>query len=246
MSTLAQDLRYAVRALLTNPGFSIVAVLSLAIGIGANTAIFSVASALLLRPLQYANADRQVILWNTSPGLGIMEDWFSTAQYFDIKNGTQSFENVAIAIGANSNLTGDGEPERVGTIRVSSNLLPMLGVRPLLGDLFGPDDDRPGKTGKALLGFGTWMRRYGGDRNVIGRVLTLNGQPYEVVGVLPASFSLPREVMPTLGVVDDAEVVLPLPLAANAAESGTARTTTSSRRSSPARRWRRRGPSSTR
>ena len=94
----------------------------------------------------------------------------------------------------------------------------MLGVRPLLGDLFGPDDDRPGKTGKALLGFGTWMRRYGGDRNVIGRSLTLNGQPYEVVGVLPASFSLPREVMPTLGVVDDAEVVLPLPLAANAAE----------------------------
>lgn len=218
MSTLSQDLRYAIRALLASPGFSIVAVLSLAIGIGANSAIFSVASALLLRPLPYANADRQVILWNTSPGLGITEDWFSTAQYFDIKNTTQSFENVAIAIGANSNLTGDGEPERVGTIRVSSNLLPMLGVRPLLGDSFGPDDDRPGTTGRALLGFGTWMRRYGGDRNVIGRALTLNGQPYEVVGVLPASFSLPREVMPTLGVVDDAEVVLPLPLAANAAE----------------------------
>ncbi len=218
MSTLSQDLRFAIRVLLANPGFSIVAVLSLAIGIGANSAIFSVASALLLRPLPYTNANRQVILWNTSPGLGIVEDWFSTAQYFDIRNGTQSFEDVAIAIGANSNLTGDGEPERVGTIRVSSNLLPLLGVRPLLGDLFGPDDDRPGKTGKALLGFGTWTARYGGDRNVIGRALTLNGQPYEVVGILPASFSLPREVMPTLGVVDDAEVVLPLPLAANAAE----------------------------
>jgi predicted permease len=218
MRALSQDLRYAIRALLTTPGFSIVAILSLAIGVGANTAIFSVASALLLRPLPYKNGERQVILWNTSPGLGITEDWFSMAQYFDIKNGAQSFEDVAIAIGANSNLTGDGEPERVGTIRVSSNLLPMLGVRPFLGDLFGPDDDRPGKTGKALLGFGTWMRRYGGDRNVIGRALTLNGQPYEVVGVLPASFTLPREVMPTLGVVDDAEVVLPLPLAANAAE----------------------------
>jgi predicted permease len=218
MSTLSQDLRYAIRALLASPGFAFVSILSLAIGIGANTAIFSVTSALLLRPLPYKNADRQVILWNTSPGLGITEDWFSTAQYFDIRNGTPSFEDVAIAIGANFNLTGDGDPERVGTIRVSSNLLPMLGVRPLLGDLFGPDDDRPGKTGKALLGFGTWMRRYGGDRNVVGRSLTLNGQPYEVVGVLPASFSLPREVMPTLGVVDDAEVVLPLPLAANAAE----------------------------
>jgi predicted permease len=218
MRTAPQDLRCAIRALAASPGFSIVAILSLAIGIGANSAIFSVASALLLRPLPYANADRQVILWNTSPGLGITEDWFSTAQYFDIRNGTQSFETVAIAIGANSNLTGDGEPERVGTIRVSSNLLPMLGVRPLLGDSFGPDDDRPGKTGKALLGFGTWMRRYGGDRSIIGRPLMLNGQPYVVVGVLPASFSLPREVMPTLGVVNDAEVVLPLPLAANAGE----------------------------
>jgi predicted permease len=217
MSTLSQDLRYAFRALLSSPGFALVSILSLAIGIGANSAIFSVASALLLRPLPYKNADRQVILWNTSPGLGIVEDWFSTAQYFDIKNGQQSFADVAIAIGANSNLTGDGEPERVGTIRVSSNLLPMLGVRPLVGDLFGPEDDRPGTTGKALLGFGTWMRRYGGDRNVIGRSLTLNGQPYQVVGILPASFSLPREVMPTLGVVEDAEVVLPLPLAANAA-----------------------------
>ncbi len=218
MNAFTQDLRYAIRALLATPGFSIVAILSLAIGIGANTAIFSVANALLLRPLPYKNAERQVILWNTSPGLGITEDWFSTAQYFDIRTLQRSFEDVAIAIGANSNLTGDGEPERVGTIRVSSNLLPMLGAQPLLGQMFGADDDRPGKTGKAILGFATWMRRYGGDRNVVGRSLTLNGQPYEIVGVLPRSFSLPREVMPTLGVVDDAEVVLPLPLAANAAE----------------------------
>jgi predicted permease len=218
MSSLSRDLHYAIRALLATPGFTAVAVLSLAIGIGANTAIFSVTNALLLRPLPYKNADRQVILWNTSPGLGITEDWFSTAQYFDIRNGQQGFEDVAIAIGANANLTGDGDPERVGTIRVSSNLLPMLGARPLLGDLFGPEDDHLGKTGKALLGYGTWIRRYGGDRKIVGRSLTLNGQPHEVIGVLPASFSLPREVMPTLGVVEDAEVVLPLPMAANAAE----------------------------
>ena len=128
MNAFTQDVRYAIRALLATPGFSIVAILSLAIGIGANTAIFSVASALLLRPLPYKNAERQVILWNTSPGLGITEDWFSTAQYFDIRNGQQSFTDVAIAIGANANLTGDGEPERIGTIRVSSNLLPMLGA----------------------------------------------------------------------------------------------------------------------
>src|SRR5688572_18576613 len=132
--TVGQDCRYAVRTVLRSPGFTIAAVLSLAVGIGANTAIFSVASALLLRPLPYADADRLVILWNRSPGLGITEDWFSTAQYFDIRDGTSSFEQVAIAIGANYNLTGDGgEPERVGTIRVSSNLLPMLGARAVLG-----------------------------------------------------------------------------------------------------------------
>jgi predicted permease len=208
----------ALRAFVRSPGFAAVAILSLAIGIGANTAIFTVVNALLLRPLPYAHADRQTILWNTSPGLGIIEDWFSTAQYFDIKSGVRSFEDVALAIGANANLTGDGEPERVGTIRVSSNLLGMLGVRPLFGDTFTPADDRPGSTGKAVLSYGTWQRRYGGDPAVVRRSLTLNGQVYEIVGVLPASFSLPREVLPTLGVVDDAEILLPLPLPANAAQ----------------------------
>jgi len=217
MSTFLRDARYALRGFAANPAFVVVAMVSLAVGIGANTAIFSVASALLLRPLPYKNADRQVILWNTSPGLGITEDWFSTAQYFDIKTEVRSFADVALAIGANSNLTGDGEPERVGTIRVSSNLLPMLGAQPILGGLFSAEDDLPGRTGRAILGYSTWMRRYGRDPAIVGRSLTLNGQPYEVIGVLPRSFSLPREVMPTLGVVEDAEVVLPLPLAANAA-----------------------------
>src|SRR4051812_20690994 len=111
---MINDVRYAVRALLRNPGFTLAAVLSIAIGVGANTSIFSVASALLLRPLPYPDADRLAILWNRSPGLGIAEDWFSTAQYFDIKNGHQGFDDVGIAIGGNYNLTGDGEPERVG------------------------------------------------------------------------------------------------------------------------------------
>jgi predicted permease len=214
---MAFDVLYAIRTFARTPGFTVAAILSLAVGIGANTAIFSVAGALLLRPLPYQDADRLVILWNRSPGLGITEDWFSTAQYFDIKNGHRGFEEVAIAIGANWNLTGDGEPERVGVIRMSSNLLPMLGVRAALGDLLGPDDDLPGRTGKALLGHGTWMRRYGGEPTVIGRSITLNGQPYIVTGVLPADFDVPREVMPTLGGAEHAEIVLPLPLSADAA-----------------------------
>jgi predicted permease len=214
---MIQDLRYAVRGLTRTPAFCAAAILSLALGISANTAIFSVVNAVLLRPLPYPDAERLVILWNRSPGIGIAEDWFSTAQYFDVKTSHKGFEDVAIAIGANWNLTGDGEPERVGTLRVSSNLLMMLGVRPVLGELLTPEDDRPGRGGRALLSHGTWMRRYGGDPTVLGRTLILNGQPFEIVGVLPAAFDLPREVMPTLGGAEHAEIVLPLPLAADAA-----------------------------
>jgi predicted permease len=211
------DLRFAVRSFVRTPGFTVAAVLSIAIGVGANTAIYSVASALLLHPLPYKDAERLTILWNRSPGLGIAEDWFSTAQYFDVKNGHGGFEEVAIAIGGPFNLTGDGgEPERVGTIRMSSNLLPMLGARAALGRLFTPAEDAPGLAGTAVLGHGTWMRRYGGDPRVVGRTIHLNGQPYEVVGVLASSFSLPREVMPTLNGAEDAEVVLPLPLGPDA------------------------------
>ena len=217
MDALVRDLVYALRGFAKNPTFTAAAVLSVAIGIGANTSIFSVVSALLLRPLPYRDADRLVILWNRSPGLNIAEDWFSTAQYFDIKTGHQGFEQLAIAIGANYNLTGDGEPERVGVIRVSSNLLPMLGTRALRGRLFVADEDSPGHAGTAVLAHGTWVRRYGADPQVIGRAIRLDGQPYQIVGVLPEDFSLPREVLPTLGVAEDGEMFLPLPLAPAAA-----------------------------
>jgi len=217
MHALLHDLRYALRTFAKRPAFTAVAVLSLAIGIGANTAIFSVANALLLRPLPYADADRLVILWNRSPGLDIAEDWFSTAQYFDIKTGSSAFDDLAIALGSTVNLTGDGDgPERIGVIRVSSNLLAMLGAQPALGQFFMPEDDAPGRSPTAVLGHGTWARRYGEDPGVIGRTILLNGQSVEIVGVLPRGFSLPREVLPTLGVAEDGEIFMPLPLGANA------------------------------
>ncbi len=218
MNSILLDLRYSLRTLRKSPSFAVAAILSLAIGIGATAAVFSIANALLLRPLPYKDPDRLVILWNRSPGLGITEDWFSTAQYFDIKNGHHGLEQVAIAIGANYNLTGKGEPERVGTIRMSSNLLPMLGMRAELGRLFVIDEDQPGRTPTALLSYGTWARRYGSDPAILGKTITLNGLPYEVVGVMPRSFSLPREVMPTLDGAEQAEVMLPLPMPANAAQ----------------------------
>jgi predicted permease len=210
------NLRYALRTIAAAPGFTVAAVLSLALGIGANSAIFSVASALLLRPLPYQDPDRLAILWNRSPGLGITEDWFSTAQYFDIKTRNDSFEQVAIAFGANVNLIGDGPPERVGTIRVSSNLLPMLGVVPAHGRFFTPEEDVQQPSTAAMLSHGFFVRRYGGDTTAIGRAVILNGQTARIVGVLPPTFSLRKEVMPTLGVVTDADILVPLPLGADA------------------------------
>jgi putative ABC transport system permease protein len=219
MRTLGKDVAYAVRMLAKSPGFSLAAILSLAIGIGANTSIFCILDALLLRPLPYQDAGRLVILWNRSPGLNITEDWFSTAQYFDIKTGHHGFEQVAIAIGGNDNLTSHGEPERVGTIRISSNLLPMLGQSAALGRTFSADEDSPGRPATALLSHGMWERHYGADPRIIGQSVTLNGLPYEVVGIMPPSFSLPREVLPTLGGAEQADILLPLPLPAEAAQN---------------------------
>jgi predicted permease len=217
MNLLAQDLRYAIRAFARNPGFALAAVLSLAIGIGANTSIFSIANALLLRPLPYKDASRLVILWNRSPGLEILQDWFSTAQYLDIKNGHHGFEEVAIASGGIDNLTGEGEPERVGTIRVSSNLLPMIGAQAASGRLFLPDEDAPGHPATAVLSYGMWVRRYGNDPRILGKSITINGKTYEVVGILPKSFALPHEVLPTLDGPDQPAVFLPFPLGPSAA-----------------------------
>ncbi|HYA97396.1 MAG TPA: ABC transporter permease [Methylomirabilota bacterium] len=218
MTALLQDIRFAFRAFARNPGFAAAAVLSLAIGIGANTSIYSVVSALLLHSLPYRDAARLVILWNRSPGLGITEDWFSTAQYFDIRGTARSFDDVAIAIGGIENLSGDGEPERIGTVRASSNLLGMLGARAYRGRLFLPREDSPGAPATVVLSYSTWLRRYGGDQRVLGRTIVLNGRPYEVAGVLPRSFSLPREVLPILGGAEMPEVFVSLSLGADAAD----------------------------
>jgi predicted permease len=211
MSILARDFRYAFRAFAKSPGFTVAAILSLAIGIGANTAIFSITSALLLRPLPYRDADRLVIMWNTSPGLGITRDWFSSAQYFDIKTNHHGLEQVAFALGGNYNLTGEGDPERVGVVRVSHNMLPMLGARPAQGRLFTPEDDRYGGPNVVILGYGIWARRYASNPQMVGRHITINSHVYEVIGVLPKSFSLPREVMPTLDGAEESDLLLPLP-----------------------------------
>jgi predicted permease len=221
MEGLFQDLGYGARLLLKNPRFTAVAVLSLAIGIGATSAIFSVANALLLRPLAYKDADRLVILWNRSPGLNVVQDWFSPGQYLDIKAETQVFDEVAATIDSSFNLTGQGMPERVEGARVSSSLFPLLGARAMLGRVFTADEDTKGKPTTAILANGFWQRRFGGDASVVGKTLVLDGNAVTIVGVMPADFSLNKEVMPTVNKINNAELLLPLPM------SETMRTTRS-------------------
>ncbi len=185
MQTLMQDLRYAARMLMKNPGLTLVVVLSLAIGIGANTALFSVTSTLLLKPLPYPHPDRLAILWLRSPGIGIPQDWPSRGQYHDIKTQNHVFEDTAIAIGDEYILSGLSKAIKVDGIEASSSLLPMLGAKPMLGRIFTADEDRPGKTDTVVLTYGLWKQVFGGDEKILGQKITLDGKPRTVVGVLP-------------------------------------------------------------
>src|SRR5262249_26001720 len=212
MESLWQDLSFGVRMLFKNPRFTAVAVLSLAIGIGANSAIFSVTNALLFRPLSYQDADRLVILWQRSPGLNVAQDWFSPGQYLDLKAENQSFAQVATTIDASFNLTGQGAPERVEGARVSSSLFPLLGAQAFKGRVFTPDDDQEGKPTTAILSYGFWQRHFAADPNIVGKTLSLNGNSVEVVGVMPPTFTLNREVMPTVNKISNAQMLLSLPM----------------------------------
>src|SRR5688572_16851453 len=212
METVWQDLGYGFRMLSKNPRFTIVAVLSLAIGIGATTAIFSVANALLLRPLPYKDADSLVILWNRSPGLNVDQDWFSPGQYLDIKAENKVFEHVAATIDSSFNLTGQGTPERVEGARVSSSLFPLLGTQAMMGRVFTSDEDQQGKPTTAILSYGFWQRHFAGDMQVVGKTLSLNGNPVQIVGVMPSDFALNKEVMPTVNKISNAEMLLSLPM----------------------------------
>jgi predicted permease len=214
MNTLWQDLRYGARLLVKQPGFTLIAIITLALGIGANTAIFSLVNSLLLRPLPYPNSERLAIIWTHSPGANVAQDWPSPGQFSMVKSSTSVFEELAIAQGGNVVLTGQGEPERLGVVRTSSVMFSLLSVQPLLGRVFLPEEDRPGKPLTAILSHGFWQRRFGGDPKVLGQSLTLNGTSYNVVGVMRPDFALGYEVMPTVGAVAQAEMLLPLPLSA--------------------------------
>ncbi|MGB6599224.1 MAG: ABC transporter permease, partial [Candidatus Acidiferrum sp.] len=214
-----QDLRYALRALRKNMMLTVVIVASLAIGIGANSAIFSVVDALLLRPLPYPHADRLAAVWLHSPAIGILRDWPSPGEYIDVQNENHSFEQMALAQGRTFVLTGREQPERIFGARAQSGLLEMLGAKPLLGRLLLPEEDKPGKPDVAILTERVWRRLFHSDPGIIGEPIVLNGNPFTVVGVLQNGFVLTSEVMPAELPMDKMDIFAPLPLAADAANN---------------------------
>ena len=188
METLIKDIRYGLRGLWKRPGFTAVAVLTLALGIGANTAIFSVVNAVLLKPLQFRDPDRLVMIWEDATFAGFPRNTPAPANYVDWKTQTQSFEDVAASAESTFNLTGDGDPERVTAYKVTANFFPLFGVPPALGRGFNADDDRPGAQKVAVLSHALWQTRYGSDRQIVNRDIQLDGEKYTVVGVMPAGF----------------------------------------------------------
>ena len=202
------ELRLVVRRLRRSPGFTVAAVLTLALGIGANTALFSLADAALLRPLPYPTADRLMMLWESQPGTGKARERVSAANFLDWRRQTPAFDAMAAWDDWGMALTGEGEPEELSTVRVSPNLFSLLGVTPAIGRAFVPEEETAGRDRVVVLSHDFWAGRFGSDSAVIGRTLTLDGQPHQVVGVMPEGFRFP----------DQASVALWNPLAFGADE----------------------------
>src|SRR5215211_3677646 len=191
-STLWQDIRYGARMLLKNPGITIIVIIALALGIGANTAIFSVVNAVLLLPLPYDEADRLIFLNEKSAVLDEMS--ISYPNFTDWRTHNQTFEKIGVYNRASYNLTGTGEAERIVTAQVSADLFSVLRVNALYGRVFTNDEDKPGGTPVVVLSYGLWQRRFGGQQNILNQAITLNGKSYTVIGIMPESYPYPSRV----------------------------------------------------
>ncbi|HKT50275.1 MAG TPA: ABC transporter permease [Candidatus Angelobacter sp.] len=201
METFLQDMRYAFRLIRRSPGFAAVAILALALGIGANSAIFSVVNAVVLKPLPYEKPEQLVQIWMRFTGIGIPKDqnWVSAPEFKDLQPNS-SLSNIAAIDQASFNININARPERVEAARVSPSFFPMLGIQARLGRVFLTEEGQPGHGNVVLLSDGLWRRRFGADPAVAGRTLVMDGQSYQIVGVLPHDFHLP----------DEAEVWTPL------------------------------------
>src|SRR4051812_15407597 len=195
LEELGQDLRYAVRGLRSSPGFALIALATLALGIGANTAIFSVVRAVLLEPLPFASADRLVRVYHANPAGGVIEGDFSEPDFLDLRSRTKTAESVGGYLFAEGitgvSLTGDGAPERLSAALVTPGFFETLRPRALLGRAFTADEHVPGQNRFVVLSHALWQRRFSGRPTIPGTSITLNGQAFTVVGVMPPEFAYP-------------------------------------------------------
>src|SRR5262245_16449953 len=192
LEDLLQDLRYGVRMLLNKPGFALIAVIMLAAGIAANTTIFSIADALILRPFNFPNQKRLVMVWEGgSLAGGFDHGSVAPGNFNDWREQSQSFERLIAFAGRSFDLTGEHQPERFGGDVVSAGFFDALGVKPALGRAFLPGEDEPGRDQVVVLKHSLWERRFGADPNVVGGTLTLNGKTFTVIGVMPPDFNFP-------------------------------------------------------
>jgi len=187
------DLRFALRTLRKNPGFTLVVLLTLALGIGANTAIFSVVNAVVLRPLPFREADRLVTVWGSLQRPGVEEIPASAGEYVDFRDGNHALETLAAYDTLGFNLTGGSEPERVEGAVVTASLFSLLGASVEIGRTFTVAEEQPGREQVAIIGHALWTRRFGGDRAIVGRLVPIDGHQVEIVGVMPSSFHFPDE-----------------------------------------------------
>ena len=194
MKTLLQDLRYGLRVLWKTPGFTAVAVLALALGIGANTAIFSVVNGVLLRPLPFAEPERLVMVWMDNRVLELREDLGSYPNYVSWRDESQAFEHLAAFSNANPTLTTEGgEPERLQGVNATANFFNVLRAQPIAGRAFTVEEEAEGQDAVVVIGHGLWQRRFGGEPGIVGRQITLNGRSRTVIGIMPQGFRFPGE-----------------------------------------------------
>ena len=192
MESLRSDIKYALRNLLRRPAFTIIAVVTLALGIGANTAIFSALNALLLKPLPFPELDRVVAVWDKMPSRGVNHNEVTVANYLDWQAQSQSFDHLALYRWWSANITGNDTPERIQGFLVTANFLDALGMKPIMGRNFLAEENQPGKDAVAIITHSLWQRRFGGDPNILNKTITVNSVARTIVGVMPERFNFPK------------------------------------------------------
>src|SRR4030095_1861397 len=209
MGSFLKDIRYGGRSLMKRPTLTIIAVITLAIGIGANSAIFSVVNGLLINPLAFPELDRVVAIWETQLSRGVVRNEASMANYLDWRSQNKTFEQMGLYRWWSASLTGLDTPERIQGFLVTANFLDVLGVKPVLGRGFAADENQPGKDSVAILTHGLWQRRFGSDPGIVNKTITLSGVNCTVIGVMPEGFNYPAGV----------EVLAPLAITPESARS---------------------------